>query len=85
MSCGVGRRRGSDPALLWLWHRPAATAPIQPLAWEPPYAAGAALEKAKRQKKEKKEKEKKEGINFAGIDSGKVSVVLMSEVLTKTS
>ena len=31
-----------------LWHRPAATAPIRPLAWEPPYAAGAAL---KRQKK----------------------------------
>ena len=29
-----------DPALLWLWHRPAATAPIRPLAWEPPYAAG---------------------------------------------
>ena len=28
----------------------AATAPTGPLAWEPPYAAGAALEKAKRQK-----------------------------------
>jgi len=25
-----------DPALLWLWHRPASVAPIQPLAWEPP-------------------------------------------------
>ena len=22
VSCGVGRRRGSDPALLWLWCRP---------------------------------------------------------------
>jgi len=54
MSCGVGRRRGLDPALLWLWCRPAATAPVRPLAWEPPYAAGAALEKAKRQKKIKK-------------------------------
>ena len=31
-----------------------ATAPIRPLAWEPPYAAEAALEKAKRQKKKKK-------------------------------
>ena len=51
MSCGVGCRRGSDPALLWLWCTPVAAAPIQPLAWEPPYAAGAALEKAKRQKK----------------------------------
>ena len=39
--CGVGRRRGLDPALLWLWPRPAATAPIPPLAWEPPYTAGA--------------------------------------------
>ena len=27
-----------DPVLLWLWYRPAATVPIQPLAWEPPYA-----------------------------------------------
>ena len=26
-----------DPALLWLWRRLAATALIQPLAWEPPY------------------------------------------------
>ena len=50
VSCGVGCRCGSDPALLWLWCRPAATALIQPLAWEPPYAVGAALEKAKRQK-----------------------------------
>ena len=40
-----------DPALLWLWRRPAATAPIRPLAWEPPYATGAAQEIAKRQKK----------------------------------
>ena len=48
MSCGVGHRLGSDPVLLWLWCRPAAPAPIQPLAWELSYAAGAAL---KRQKK----------------------------------
>ena len=40
---------------MWLWHRTAATAPIKPLAWEPPYAVGAALEKAKRQKKKKKD------------------------------
>ena len=37
--------------LLWLWRRPAAAAPIRPLAWEPPYASGAAQEMAKRQKK----------------------------------
>ena len=41
-----------------------ATAPIQPLAWEPPYAVGAAQEiatttKDKRQKDKKKIKNKK--------------------------
>ena len=40
----VGRRRGSDPTLLWLWRRLVATAPVRPLAWETPYAMGAALE-----------------------------------------
>ena len=39
---------GSALLWLWLWHRPAATAPIQPLAWEPPYATGAALKKKKK-------------------------------------
>ena len=47
MSCGVGRRRGFDPELLWLWRRPAAVAQIGPLAWEPPHAAGAALKRQK--------------------------------------
>ena len=37
-----------DPELLWLWCRPGATAPIRPLAWEPPYAEGVALEKDKK-------------------------------------
>ena len=36
VSCGVGCRRCSDPTLLWLLCRPAATGPIGPLAWEPP-------------------------------------------------
>ena len=54
MSCGVGRRCVLDLALLWFWHRPAATAWITPLAWEPPYAEEAALEMAKRPKKKKK-------------------------------
>ena len=26
VGCGVGHRRGSDPKLLWLWYRSAATA-----------------------------------------------------------
>ena len=42
MSCSVHHRRGSDPALLWLWCRPAAIALSQPPAWELPYAAGVA-------------------------------------------
>ena len=41
MSCGVDQTwLGWDLALLWLWHRPAATAPIPPLSWELSYAAG---------------------------------------------
>ena len=32
-----------DPVLLWLWCRPAVTAPNLPLAWELPYATGAAI------------------------------------------
>ena len=48
VSCGVGHRLSLCPALLWLWHRPAATAPIRPLAWEPPYAVDAAPEKEKK-------------------------------------
>ena len=47
MSCDVDHRPGSDPELLWLWRRPVAIASIGPLAWEPPYAAGAAHEIAK--------------------------------------
>ena len=33
--------------LLWLWHRPAAAAPIQPLPWKLPHAMVAALKKKK--------------------------------------
>ena len=58
MNCGVGHRHGSDPALLWWWCRPAPTAPIRPLAWEPPYATGAAQEMAKKKDKKKKKKKK---------------------------
>ena len=50
VSCGVGHRFFSDPLLLWLWCRPVATALIVPLAWEPPYAAGAALKRQERKK-----------------------------------
>ena len=42
------------PPWLWLWCRPVAMAPIGPLAWDPPYAAGVALEMAEKKKKRKK-------------------------------
>ena len=47
MSSGVGRRCGSDPALLWLWPRLPDAAPVRPGAWELPYAVGAALRRQK--------------------------------------
>ena len=53
MSCGIDCRHGSS-VLLWLWCRPAAVAPIQPLAWELPYAMGVDLKKQKKKKKKKK-------------------------------
>ena len=51
MSCGVGlgqRFRSGLSALLWL--RPAATALIPPLAWEPPYVSDVALKRKKEKK-----------------------------------
>ena len=44
VSCGIGHRCRLDLVLLWLWCRPAAAAPIRPLAWELPYATGSSLE-----------------------------------------
>ena len=49
--CRSQTRLGSHVAVAVA--RLVATAPIQPLAWEPPYAVGAAQEIAKRQKKKK--------------------------------
>ena len=57
MSCGVGHRRSSDPALLWLRCMLVATAPIGP-----PHAMGEAL---KRQQT-KKRKEKKNADSESG-------------------
>ena len=55
LPCGVGRRCGSYSTLLWLWCRPAATAPIRSLALEHPYAMGSALKKKKRKKEKRQE------------------------------
>ena len=37
--------------LPWLWHRLAAAAPILPLAWELPYAAGAAQKRKEKKRR----------------------------------
>ena len=52
MSCGVGQRCSLDPALLWLWCRLVAAAPIWPLAWELPCATGTALKNKTKQNKQ---------------------------------
>ena len=54
MSCGVGCGCSSDPTLLWLRRRPAVIALIGPLAWELPYASGAALKRQKNKNKKYK-------------------------------
>ena len=64
MSCGVGCRQGSDLPLLWLWRMLAAIAPSRPLAWEPPYAVGAAQENGKKTK----DKEKKKRLFDSGLN-----------------
>ena len=56
-----------DLAFLWLWCRPAAVAPTRPLAQEPPYAAGEALEKKKKKKEERKKEIRSDRISSAEI------------------
>ena len=56
---GLDCRCSLDLALLWLWHRLAATALIRPLAWDLPYAVGVALKSQKKKKEKRKEKKKK--------------------------
>ena len=49
MSCGIDYRHSLDLVRLWsVWCRSAAAAPMGPLAWELPYAAGRALKKKKK-------------------------------------
>ena len=81
MSCGVGRRLGSDLVLLWLWRRPAAVAPIRPLAWEAPYAAGAAL-KGQKTKNKKQNKTKKRNIKIGGLEVRMEFKTRFSQLLT---
>ena len=51
MRCGVSCRCGSDPKGLGLGLGPTALPPIGPIAWDPPYAVGAALKKQKGKRK----------------------------------
>ena len=67
MSCGIGCRCGSDPALLWLWCRPVAAAPIHPLSWGLPYAVGAALKSKKKKKKTERQIERKKEKDPSGL------------------
>ena len=57
MSCGVGHRFSLDPALLWLWCRLEAVAPIQTLAWELPNGLGVALKKKERERERERKGE----------------------------
>ena len=53
---GVGCRRGSDLALLWLLCRLAAVALIWALAWKPPHAFGVGLKSQKQTNKQTNKK-----------------------------
>ena len=63
MRCGVDCRYGSDLVLVWLWGRPATVAPTRRLAWEPPYASGAALERQKKTKTKSNSRVEQQFIN----------------------
>ena len=75
VSCGVGLRCSSDLALLWLWCRPAAVAPIWPLAWELPYAVGVAALKSKN-----KTKKSIRVLSDHGLNSGHMGLKFPSEM-----
>ena len=75
MSCGVGHKFGLDPALLWLWCRPADAALIRPLAWELPYAVSADI---KRQKKKTLNK-------FVLLIISKFKLTIIDQLLRYTS
>ena len=83
MSCSVGHTHSLDPALLWLWYRPVAVAPIQPLAWELQCAPGTA-------RKERKEREKVKLSLYADdmilyIENSKVSTQKLLDLINKFS
>ena len=52
-----------DTRLLWLWCRPATTAPIRSQAWELSYGVDVALKKKKKKKPDQPNKNKKQHKN----------------------
>ena len=60
MSGGVGRRRGSDLALLWLWHTLAAIAPTRPTS----LGTSICCRCGPKKKKKTKKKERKETYGY---------------------
>ena len=64
--------------MLWLWCRPAATAQIRPLAWEPPYAVGGAKEIATKTTTTKKKRQKKNFFHNLQSDKEKRTVLIKS-------
>ena len=76
MSYGVDRRRSLDSELLRLCCKPAAAALIGPLAWELPYASGAALKKKKKSKQNKTHTHNVKSANTRALLRNQESVVL---------
>ena len=68
---------GSGLTLMWLRCRPRATSPIRLLAWEPPYAEGAAL------KKDQKKNPQKQTIQLVSMRMWARSLVLRSGLRIK--
>ena len=68
-----------------LWCRLEATAPISPLAWEPPYAAGVAPKRQKDQKKKKVDLKREQPLTAASelltfeLQAGSVCVAGVGE------
>ena len=72
VSCGVDCRHSLDPELLWLWYRPAAVAPIRPLAWELLVATKCSPKKTKTKTKTKTKKRQRRdrfALFFAGVET----------------
>ena len=65
-----------------LQYRPAAIAPIGLLAWEPPYAASAAL-KRKKKKKRKKERKRKQKVKSLDLMRNQTYYTVASKFTTK--